>query len=272
MRWATTTSSRSPASGGSLSTSRERSRGEGGYPQGLRLRPRKFRKLWNHPQSGPGHLAIMDRESVLHRDRSQSADGRSVASSAALGQTMKIRVLGCSGRIGGSLRAPSFLVDGDVLLDAGTGVGDLSLEQLAKIDHIFVSHSHLDHVTSIPFLVDTVCWMRGSPIVVYGIKEVLDILRAHLFNWKIWPDFTQIPDGENPFMVYREIRVGETVDARGRRFTPIPANHTVPAVGYEVDNGRNALIFTGATCTNHTLWKVVNRTPNHKHLIITTAI
>ncbi len=118
---------------------------------------------------------------------------------------MRIRVLGCSGGIGGSLRTTAFLVDDDILVDAGTGVGDLPLESLAKIDHIFVSHSHLDHVASIPFLVDTVCWMRGSPIVVYGIKDTLDILRAHLFNWKVWPDFTQIPDGDNPFMVYREI-------------------------------------------------------------------
>ena len=214
----------------------------------------------------------MDRDSVLHRALSQSAEHRSETVTASLGQTMKIRVLGCSGGIGGSLRTTSFLVDGDVLLDAGTGVGDLSLESLAKIDHIFVSHSHLDHVTSIPFLVDTVCWMRRSPIVVYGIKEVLDILRAHLFNWKIWPDFTQIPDADNPFMVYREIRVGETVElSGGRRFTPIPANHTVPAVGYLIDNGRNALIFSGDTSTNDALWKVVNGTRNLKYLIIETA-
>src|SRR5476649_1232233 len=153
----------------------------------------------------------MERESVLHRDRSQSAESRSPAAPVALGQTMKIRVLGCSGGIGGSLRTTSFLVDEDILIDAGTGVGDLSLEQLAKIDHIFVSHSHLDHVTSIPFLVDTVCWMRGSPIKVYAIKETLDILRAHLFNWKLWPDFTQIPDADHPFMAYREIRVGEEI-------------------------------------------------------------
>lgn len=184
---------------------------------------------------------------------------------------MKIRVLGCSGGIGGGLRTTSFLIDEDVLLDAGTGVGDLSLEQLAKIDHIFVSHSHLDHVTSIPFLVDTVCWMRGSAIKVYGIKETLDILRAHLFNWKIWPDFTQIPDGDNPFMVYREIEVGETVELRGRRFTAIPANHTVPAVGYKMENSRGALIFSGDTSTNDALWSVVNSTENLKYLIIETA-
>src|SRR6185503_6315143 len=182
-------------------------------------------------------------DSVLHRSLGQSAEHRGETVTASPGQTMKIRVLGCSGGIGGSLRTTSFLIDDDVLLDAGTGVGDLSLEALAKIDHIFVSHSHLDHVTSIPFLVDTVCWMRASPITVYGIKEVLDILRAHLFNWKIWPDFTQIPDGDKPFMKYHEIRVGETVELRGRKFTAIPANHTVPAVGYSVQGARGTLIF-----------------------------
>jgi ribonuclease BN (tRNA processing enzyme) len=184
---------------------------------------------------------------------------------------MRIRVLGCSGGIGGSLRTTSLLVDDDVLIDAGTGVGDLSLESLAKIDHIFVSHSHLDHVTSIPFLVDTVCWMRGSPITVYGIKETLDILRAHLFNWKLWPDFTQIPNGEKPFMVYREIVPGEPVELRGRRFTAIPANHTVPAVGYALETSRGALIYSGDTSVNDALWAVVNRTPNLKYLIIETA-
>jgi ribonuclease BN (tRNA processing enzyme) len=184
---------------------------------------------------------------------------------------MKIRVLGCSGGIGGGLRTTALLVDDDVLIDAGTGVGDLSLESLAKIDHIFVSHSHLDHVTSIPFLVDTVCWMRGSPIVVYAIREVLDILRAHLFNWKIWPDFTQIPNAQKPFMVYREIKVGETVELKGRRFTAIPANHTVPAVGYRVENDRSSLIFSGDTSVNDGLWQAVNSAKNLKYLIIETA-
>lgn len=184
---------------------------------------------------------------------------------------MKIRVLGCSGGIGGKLRTTAMLVDEDILLDAGTGVGDLSLESLAKIDHIFVTHSHLDHVACIPFLVDTVCWMRKQPIVVYGIRETLDILRAHLFNWKIWPDFTQIPNGEKPFMVYREIEVGESVALGERRFTAFPANHTVPAVGYVVDNGRSSLVFSGDTTQNDSLWNVVNATSNLKYLIIETA-
>ncbi len=184
---------------------------------------------------------------------------------------MKIRVLGCSGGIGGGLRTTALAVDEDILVDAGTGVGDLSLEQLAKIDHIFVSHSHLDHVTSIPFLVDTVCWMRSSPIVVYGTAETLDILRAHLFNWKLWPDFTQIPSADKPFMAYREIRTGQTVTLGTRRFTAIPANHTVPAVGYKIESSRAALVYSGDTCSNDALWEAVNATPNLKYLIIETA-
>jgi len=184
---------------------------------------------------------------------------------------MRIRVLGCSGGIGGGLRTTALLVDEDVLIDAGTGVGDLPLQALARIDHIFVSHSHLDHVTSIPFLVDTVGGMRSAPVTVYGIKETLDTLRTHLFNWKLWPDFTQIPDAARPFLAYREIRVGETVDLDGRRITAIPANHTVPAVGYALDSGRSSLIYSGDTWVNDGLWRVVNATANLKYLIIETA-
>ena len=184
---------------------------------------------------------------------------------------MRVKVLGCSGGIGGGLRTTALLVDEDVLVDAGTGVGDLTLERLAKIDHIFVSHSHLDHVTSIPFLVDTVGWMRANPVTVYAIGETLAILREHLFNWKLWPDFTQIPDAARPFMVYREIEVGEAVEIGGRRFTALPANHTVPAVGYTLDSGRAALIYSGDTCENDALWHIVNTTAHLKYLIIETA-
>ena len=99
---------------------------------------------------------------------------------------MKLRILGCSGGIGGDLRTTSMLLDHDVLIDAGTGVGDLSVAELTAIDHIFVTHSHMDHVASIPFLADTVGWMREKPITVYATRETLAILREHLFNWKLW--------------------------------------------------------------------------------------
>ena len=158
---------------------------------------------------------------------------------------MRIRVLGCSGGIGGDLRTTSMLIDDDILVDAGTGVGDLSIEQLVKVDHVFVSHAHLDHVTSIPFLVDTVCWMRDRPITIYSTAATIQVLKEHLFNWKIWPDFSEIPNGDQMCMVYREITVGETLDFDGRKITAIPAVHTVPATGFLLDSGNATALYLG---------------------------
>ena len=184
---------------------------------------------------------------------------------------MKIRVLGCSGGIGGKLRTTALLVDEDILLDAGTGVGDLSLESLAKIDHVFVTHSHLDHVACIPFLVDTVNPMRDKPITVHATRATLDVLRQHLFNGKLWPDFTRIPDENHPYMRFSALELGQTADLGGRRITALPANHIVPAVGYLLDSGRASLAFSGDTTVQEAFWEVVNRIGNLRHLIIETA-
>ena len=163
------------------------------------------------------------------------------------------------------------LVDRDVLIDAGTGVGDLAMSDLAQIDHVFVTHSHMDHVASIPFLVDTVGWMRDKPITVHAIAETIEILRAHLFNWKLWPDFTRIPNATHPMLRYEPVQVGQAVELDGRRITPLPANHIVPAVGYRIDSGRASLVFTGDTTTNDALWREVNAIGNLRYLIIETA-
>lgn len=185
---------------------------------------------------------------------------------------MRLRVLGCSGGIGGRhLRTTSFLADHDILLDAGTGVGDLTLAELSQIDHVFVTHSHLDHVTSIPFLVDAVGGMRDKPIEVYAVRGTIEIMKNHLFNWAVWPDFTEIPSPERPFLRYREIEVGEPIMLGARTVTPIPARHTVPAVGYHLDSGTASLVFTGDTGPNDALWDVVNGIANLKYLIIETA-
>ena len=184
---------------------------------------------------------------------------------------MRLKILGCSGGIGGNLRTTSMLLDHDILIDAGTGVGDLLVAELSLIDHIFVTHSHMDHVSSIPFLADTVGWMRNKPITVHATAETIAILKEHLFNWLLWPDFAQIPDAKNPVLRYETITLGKTVELNGRRITPLPANHVVPAVGFRIDSGRASLVFTGDTTTNDPLWREVNRVDNLRYLIIETA-
>lgn len=163
------------------------------------------------------------------------------------------------------------LLDEDVLIDAGTGVADLSLSALAKIDHIFLTHSHLDHICSIPFLVDTVGHMRPRPLTIYATRPTLDALAAHVFNNCIWPDFAALPSPGAPYLRYEETSLGETIVLGGRRITLLPANHVVPAVGYHLDSGASSLVFTGDTTVNDALWEVVNRIENLRYLIIETA-
>lgn len=184
---------------------------------------------------------------------------------------MQIKILGCSGGIGAELRTTSMLVDQDILIDAGSGVGDLSMDELLKIDHVFLTHSHLDHIAFLPFLLDTVMGIREKPITVYGNKGTLESLRVHIFNWKIWPDFNAIPNINNPFLRYQEVKLGETLEFNGRKFTPLPANHVVPANGYNVDSGVASLVFTGDTTVCDALWDEVNKIKNLKYLIIETA-
>ncbi len=184
---------------------------------------------------------------------------------------MKLRVLGCSGGIGGNFRTTSFLLDHDVLIDAGTGLGELSLAEMSVIDHIFITHSHMDHIACLPLLVDSVGFMRDKPLLIHATAETLDILQKHIFNWEIWPDFAAIPNLHQPVMRYEEIKLGETVEVGGRKLTPLPANHVVPAVGFWIDSGKASLVFSGDTTTCDAFWQAVNRIPDLRYLIVETA-
>lgn len=185
---------------------------------------------------------------------------------------MKLRVLGCSGGIGGRhLRTSSFLVDHDILIDAGTGVAELSVAELAAIDHVFLTHAHIDHIASLPLMIDTIADLRSKPLTIYGIPAVLDSLRQHIFNWAIWPDFTSVPDASAPFMRYQPIDTGKAIVLDGRQITALPVEHTVPAVAYQLDSGIASLVYSGDTGPCDALWQAVNCIGNLRHLIIECA-
>lgn len=183
---------------------------------------------------------------------------------------MKVRVLGCSGAIARDCRTTSFLVDDDVLIDAGTGVGDLTLEQMRRINHVMLTHSHLDHVAALPLMVDAVAAQRDAPLQVYALSGTLDALRTHIFNNVIWPDFSQIPSPAAPFIQFREIRVGQFLGLNGKLIEVLPAVHTVPACGYAISQKGPCWVFTGDTECNPAFWERVNQL-NVGILVIETA-
>lgn len=171
---------------------------------------------------------------------------------------MKIRVLGCSGGIGAGLQSTSFLVDDDVLIDAGTGVNTLTMDEMARIRHIFLTHTHLDHIACLPLMVDSIFSRIEEPIVIHAQTRTIEVLREHVFNWSIWPDFTTLPNHARPVMRYCPLDGGQSREIGGRRFEAIAVNHIVPTVGYRVSCASGSFAFSGDTTSNTGFWSALN--------------
>lgn len=187
---------------------------------------------------------------------------------------MRVRVLGCSGGIGGvSSRTTALLVDDDTLIDCGTGVGVLHVDELARIDRIFLTHAHLDHIALLPMLVDAVSELRATPLQVYANDATVGVLRDHIFNWRVWPDFTAIPNREAPSLQFNTIDIGQVVElGQGRRMRALPVDHAVPALGYgAISSEGAALAFSGDTTHSPELAAALNTFDDLRYLLIETA-
>ncbi len=172
---------------------------------------------------------------------------------------MKVRVLGCSGTIARDCRTTSFLIDGDLLIDAGTGVGDLTLDEMRRVDQVLLTHSHLDHVAALPLMVDSVASQRTQPLNIFALEGTIAALKAHIFNDVIWPDFSRIPSVAAPFVRFHTIEIGQVLAFGDKWVEVLPAVHTVPAAGYAVSAGRGAWVFSGDTERNPAFWQRVNQ-------------
>jgi len=185
---------------------------------------------------------------------------------------MNLRVLGCSGGIGKGLFTSSYLIDEDILLDAGTGVGELTLEEMRRLRHIFVTHSHMDHVLSIPLLADTLFTeLQNQPLLVHARAETIVALKKHVFNWQMWPDFTELPDKQSPVLQFVEMMPGDHVVLGRRRIEMVGVNHVVPASAYIVESEGKVFVYSGDTTSNDALWQRLNQMKGVDFMVVETA-
>lgn len=185
---------------------------------------------------------------------------------------MRIKVLGCSGGVGPGLRTTSLLVDDEILIDAGTGVGDLSLAEMRRIGRVFLTHAHLDHICGLAFMADNLFGEVQRPIEVMAAAETLHVIRTHVFNWHVWPDFSKLPSKEEPLVVFRAIQPGPVEDlGAGRRLEAFEVLHTVPAVGYALSSADGVFAFTGDTGACAPMWDFLNGLPRLDQLMIDIA-
>ncbi|WP_404415923.1 3',5'-cyclic-nucleotide phosphodiesterase [Marinospirillum sp.] len=173
---------------------------------------------------------------------------------------MKVEILGCSGGMGLGQQTTCYRVNEHTLLDCGSGLGNLTQHELLKIDTIFLTHSHLDHICFLPLLIDNLFEFIKKPIQVYALPEVITTLQEHIFNWKIWPDFSTLPSAEHPVVAFNEIQPWQPISIQGITYTPFPVEHIVPTCGYHLqsDTGRT-LAFTGDTTYGDAVIETLNR-------------
>lgn len=188
---------------------------------------------------------------------------------------VKIRILGCHGSdqliVGAparECRACAFLINDSLLIDAGTVGSVLDLEGQRRLRHVLVSHLHFDHIQGLPTLADSLFDHDGGPLRLVSTPEILKGLQAHVFNDEIYPDFTQLPSPERPVFRPSPLEPCRPMTCGDLQVTAVPVNHQVPTVGFIVDDGRSAIVYSGDTYETEQIWNIAGRLPRLKAAFI----
>lgn len=162
----------------------------------------------------------------------------------------------------------SFVVNGTVAIDAGALAFGLTRRQQKKLKHIFLSHTHIDHLATLPIFVDAVFDGSGECVTIHGTPLTLESLRKDIFNDRIWPDFLAISKKGPPFLKLKEINPRTTVELEGIRIRPIPVNHVVETMGFVVEEKDRAIIFSSDTGPTEELWEAARSLTNLKAVFL----
>jgi len=180
---------------------------------------------------------------------------------------MEWHILGSFGGLSPTCRMTSFLINEVLALDAGSITQALGLDAQRRIRHVVLTHSHLDHTASIPFLVENTFGEQREALEILLTPQVLHTVKQHLFNNDTWPDFTRIPNDLLPALRLVQVKPREAFSVIGLRLTPVPVHHVVPTHGYLVEDGDRAVLFTSDTGPTEEVWDVANRTAGLKAVI-----
>ena len=165
-------------------------------------------------------------------------------------------------------RLTCFLIDECVAVDAGSIALALNAEQRKKVRDIIVTHPHMDHIASLPIFIDDLFETLKSPVRVYATPEVITLLERDIFNWNVYPRFSELKNEFGPVMEYVPIPAGEEFKIAHLTATAVPVNHIVPTVGLLVSDGKSTIAFSSDTSETDEFWKLINSAPSLNALLI----
>jgi ribonuclease BN (tRNA processing enzyme) len=181
---------------------------------------------------------------------------------------MRIRMLPSAVAGHGLEFLTTFIVNGTVAIDAGALGFWGDLEGQRGVGHVFLSHSHADHVCSLPMFVTNTHDGRARNILVHGHAAVLESLSRDVFNGRVWPDFLRPAGGPPPLLDLEETVEHRACEAAGLRITPVRVDHPVPTMAHLVDDGTAAVVISTDSAPTGELWRVAARVPNLKAVFL----
>ncbi len=183
---------------------------------------------------------------------------------------MKIRVVGCDGGVAPGSETTCFQVHESLLIDAGSACTGLDIDAQRKVTDVLLTHAHLDHIRDLGFLADNL-FGETEGVTIHALPEVNRILRKHFFNYAIWPDFTRIPSPQDPFYRLHDIEPEKQYVFGEVSVLPVRVDHTVPTVGFIVEDSTTAIVISGDTGPTERLWQICKSYKNIKGFLVELA-
>lgn len=177
---------------------------------------------------------------------------------------MQVKIIGGHGGVTKNYHATSYLIDDSILIDAGSVAAGLDIQDQIKIDHILISHAHLDHTKDLAFICDNCFGLKKNPFRVWTHKTVHDAIKTHLFNNIIWPDFSMLPNKDNPTIEFNDIKPEEPLKLGEYTVTPVKVAHPGDAMGFIIEKGNVTLVFTQDTKSTDRIWELAKQYKNLK--------
>src|SRR5687768_1911333 len=178
---------------------------------------------------------------------------------------MRLKVLGAYGASDAEHNLTGYLIDDWFAVDAGTLTSKLSFAQQSRIQGIFITHSHADHIRDLPHLIQNrFSQANGAALSLFAARDVMDALAKNIFNGIVWPDFSNFPHPATgkPIIQYRPMVPGKKIAFGDLAMTAVPVNHQIPAAGVILEHTGQVITFNCDTGPTTEIWKRTNKTQN----------
>lgn len=162
----------------------------------------------------------------------------------------------------------TMIVDDRIAVDAGCLALSCTDDQRNQVRDILLTHTHLDHIAGLPLFIDDLFASLTSPIRIHVTKQMKDILERDIFNWSVYPRFSELSNESGPVIEYREFESGTQFEVAHLSVRSVPVNHQVAAVGYFVSNGDTSIAITGDTAETDEFWDLCNETESLKSVLV----